>query len=169
MRRALPALGLTAAGVLLVLRFQTSPTSSNHPTTVRASSGRALGSAGGLAPTTTAPAATGPTTSGAPGAAPTTAASGLRDGTFTGSAADTRYGPVQVQVTISGGKITDVQELQTPNDRSRSIDINPQAGPILHDEVLAAQSANIDQVSGATLTWEAYQVSLQAALDAAHR
>jgi uncharacterized protein with FMN-binding domain len=76
-----------------------------------------------------------------------------------------RFGPVQVEVTISGGKITEVTALALPSDRRRSAEISQQAGPILRREALSAQSANIDTVSGATYTSDAYAKSLQAALD----
>ena len=85
-----------------------------------------------------------------------------------GTVIQTRYGPVQVQVHISNSKINDVVPLQLTSGRSRDDEINAYAVPQLHDEALAAQSANIDVVSGATYTSEGYIKSLQAALDAAH-
>ncbi|MCU1478161.1 MAG: FMN-binding protein [Subtercola sp.] len=87
--------------------------------------------------------------------------------TFTGSVASTRYGNVQVQITVSGGKISDVTALQLTNDDSRSAQISNRAAPILRQEVLAAQSANVDSVSGATYTSDGYLKSLQSALDQA--
>ncbi|MCH6468807.1 FMN-binding protein [Sinomonas terrae] len=94
--------------------------------------------------------------------------SALKNGTFTGTAEETRYGIVQVQVVVSGGKITDVQTPQLTGDDMRSDMINSEAAPILRSEVLQAQSANVDTVSGATYTSEGYVASLQAALNAAH-
>jgi uncharacterized protein with FMN-binding domain len=85
-----------------------------------------------------------------------------------GSVISTRFGDVQVSVTVEGGsKITDVQALQYPSRDRRSQSINSRAIPALRQEVLAAQSANIDVVSGATITSGAYEQSLQAALDSA--
>jgi len=84
-----------------------------------------------------------------------------------GSAVSTRYGDVQVEVTIAGGKITDVQALTYPNGKPRDEEINARALPQLQAQVLAAQSANIAGVSGATFTTQGYITSLQAALDAA--
>jgi uncharacterized protein with FMN-binding domain len=81
---------------------------------------------------------------------------------------DTQYGPVQVRVTLQGGRIVDVAALQLPNDRSRSVEISNYAAPQLRDEVLRAQSAKIDVVSGATYTSQGYIQSLQAALDSAN-
>ncbi len=86
------------------------------------------------------------------------------DGTYTGPVTDAFYGNVQVRVTISGGKITDVTFLQYPNDRSTSREINSQATPWLSQEAIQAQSANVDIVSGATDTSNAFIQSLSAAL-----
>jgi uncharacterized protein with FMN-binding domain len=85
--------------------------------------------------------------------------------TVTGSAVDTRYGAVQVEVTFSGNTITAVKTLQSPDRDGRDIEINDQALPILQQEVLASQSANIDTVSGATYTSEGYIQSVQSAID----
>jgi len=96
------------------------------------------------------------------------ATSGFKDGVYTGQDVFTQFGDVQVKVTISGGRITDVQPLQLPFDRPRSAEISQSAAPQLHDEVLQAQSAQIDTLSGATYTSDAYAQSVQAALDQAH-
>jgi len=87
--------------------------------------------------------------------------------TIVGSSVQTRYGPVQVSVTFTGGQITDVQALQVPGGHRESVQINARATPILAQEVIAAQSAQIDTVSGATYTSEAYAQSVQAAIDQA--
>ena len=104
----------------------------------------------------------GESTNGATGGSATTT-----DGTYTGSSVSTRYGNVQVSVTVSGGKITDVTALQLTNAEGRSVQISNQAAPILRSEVLAAQSANVANVSGATFTSDAYLTSVQSALDQA--
>jgi len=88
-------------------------------------------------------------------------------GTFTGDATETRYGPVQVRITVAGGKITDVTALQLTDHDGRSVQISQQAAPILRQEALAAQSASIQAVSGATFTSEGYTTSLQSAIDKA--
>ena len=80
---------------------------------------------------------------------------------------NTRFGPVQVQVTIANGKVTAVDALELPSDHARSAAISDYAAPILQSEALQAQSAQIDGVSGATYTSIAYERSLQAALDQA--
>jgi len=86
----------------------------------------------------------------------------------TGTVASTRWGPVQVQVAVSGGKITSVQVVQQPEGNRRDEEINASAVPTLMQETLDAQSAKIDMVSGATVTSEGYLQSLQSALDQAH-
>ena len=85
--------------------------------------------------------------------------------TIVGSSVQTRYGPVQVSVTFTAGQITDVQALQVPGGHHESVQINARATPILAQEVVSAQSAQIDTVSGATYTSEAYAESVQSAID----
>jgi uncharacterized protein with FMN-binding domain len=85
-----------------------------------------------------------------------------------GTAEATRYGPVQVEVSIADGKITAVKAIQYPTDTRLDQEINNQAIPELASQVLSAQSAHIDGVSGATYTTEGYVTSLQSALDAAN-
>ena len=87
--------------------------------------------------------------------------------TFTGNAAQTRYGPVQVEVTISGSTITNVSVPQFPSSDRRDAEINGRALPILVQQTVDTQSGDVDMVSGATYTSEGYRESLQAALDAA--
>jgi uncharacterized protein with FMN-binding domain len=90
--------------------------------------------------------------------------SGYKDGVFTGSVADAYYGLVQVKATIKNGLIADVTFLQYPNDRSTSRYINSQAMPMLTQEAIQAQSANVDIISGASATSGAFQQSLGDAL-----
>jgi uncharacterized protein with FMN-binding domain len=103
-------------------------------------------------PSVSAPAATAPSATGR---------------TFVGDVADTRWGPVQVEITVSGGKIGDVRVLRSPDANHRDIQINNAALPVLVQETLAAQSAQIDAVSGATYTSDGYIRSLQSAIDRA--
>ncbi|WP_457011171.1 FMN-binding protein [Geodermatophilus sp. SYSU D00965] len=92
----------------------------------------------------------------------------VADGTVvTGPAVDTRWGPVQVQVTVSGGRLTDVEVVEYPTGNGKDRQINAYAVPRLVQETLDAQGADIDMVSGATVTSEGYVESLQAALDEA--
>lgn len=87
--------------------------------------------------------------------------------TYTGDTVQTRWGPVQVRITVKSGKITDVTAVSYPSDNPRDQEINSYAIPQLRTEALAAQSANIDSVSGATYTSNGYKQSLQSALDSA--
>lgn len=92
---------------------------------------------------------------------------GYKNGPFIGDVADALYGNIQVQIAMLDGKITDVQFLQYPNDRSHSVQINQYAMPILKSEAIQAQSANVDIVSGATDSSQAFIQSLQSALNKA--
>ena len=122
----------------------------------------ASGSTTSTAPTTSTPGATATPTPSATASAPA-AASATK--TITGTAVDTRYGPVQVKVTFSGTTITAVDTVQYPSESGRDVEINSQALPILQQETLSKQSAQIDTVSGATYTSEGYIQSLQSAID----
>jgi len=104
-------------------------------------------------------------TAGAAGAAGAAAKAG---GTYDGEVVQTRFGTVQVQITVKSGQITDVTALKLTDAEGRSVQISNYAAPILRDEVLQAQSANVQTVGGATVTSDAYLTSLQAALDAAN-
>jgi uncharacterized protein with FMN-binding domain len=150
MRRAIPAVFVTVGGLALLANFHT------------AAGGKARSI---TAPTTsTTPAAgTGPPPSGTASQTTSGPATGTRQ--IDGPVVPTQFGDVQVRVIIRNGKITDAQPLQMPFDRQHSLELSQAAAPILHDEVLHAQSANIDLLSGATFTSSAYQQSLQAALD----
>ncbi len=103
-----------------------------------------------------------------PTAAPAPRTAGAyRDGTYTGPSVNAFWGQVQVQAIVQNGKLANVQVLQYPSDRRTSQRINQQAIPWLQSEVVQAQNANVDIISGATLTSEAFIRSLQAALNSA--
>jgi len=91
-----------------------------------------------------------------------------RNGTYTGSSVDVFYGYVQVQAVIKSGQIADVRFLQYPNDRGTSRQINSQAMPLLTQEAIQVQSANVDGVSGASATSQGFVQSLSDALSQAH-
>ncbi len=154
MRRITLALVATVAGVVLLLSYKTSL---SGPGT-NAGSGQVGAPPGIVRQATPAP-------STSDSAAPRPATGG--DVTVNGSLQDNGFGPIQVQIQVSGGKIVDVVALAQPAD-GHSRRINSYALPRLRQEVLDAQSAHIDAVSGATATSEAYVKSLQAAIDAAH-
>jgi uncharacterized protein with FMN-binding domain len=164
LRRVILAICATAIGLVLLLSFK-SHTQSAVPGTSPAA---ALGSpspgpaSSGAGASTTA---NGASASPAPSAAGS-AGSGTAK-TVTGDAAQTIYGPVQVQVTVKAGKLTAVSAVEYPNQDPRDAQINSFAIPQLNSEALAAGSANIDAVSGATYTSQGYIGSLQSALDKA--
>ncbi|MHB1769928.1 MAG: FMN-binding protein [Minisyncoccota bacterium] len=96
---------------------------------------------------------------------PAAAAQGAyKDGTYTGSVADAYYGPVEVQATIKGGALNNVSFLLYPNGHQTSVYINEQVMPMLTQEAISAQSANVNGISGATFTSQAFQQSLAVAL-----
>lgn len=90
-----------------------------------------------------------------------------KDGTYKGPEVDAFYGLVEVQATVQNGKLSNVQFLEYPNDRRTSVQINSIAIPYLQQEALQAQTANVDIISGATLTSEGFIMSLQSALASA--
>jgi uncharacterized protein with FMN-binding domain len=119
-------------------------------------------------PTTSPTTGSSATATPTPASTPTPATgSGRKDGTFAGKTVNTQFGPVQVAVTISGGKITNVKALQLTSYGGRSVQISNYAAPILRSEVLKAQSAKVSNVSGATYTTDGYLSSLQSALNKA--
>lgn len=131
-------------------------------------SGSSAVAAQAAAPTAQTSATDGTATDGTAGASTATAAgTGLKDGSYTGAAARNQFGSWTVSVTVSGGKITDVSATTTASD-GQSRRIASYAVPTLRSEVLAAQSAKVSAVSGATYTSESYLSSLQSALDKAN-
>lgn len=148
LRRIVLATAATVSGVVLLLSLKphTTPT--------------VAGSA-----TSPAPSSSSGTSSGSSGSSGS--ATGTR--TLTGDAVQTRYGPVQVRVTLKNGKLTDVTAVAYPRNNPRDQQINSYAIPRLTREALTAQSADIDTVSGATYTSEGYRRSLQSALDSVSR
>lgn len=154
MRRSTTAIAATIAGLGLLSQFH----SSRRAAATLGVAGSSLSSASpGSPPIST------PSPSPTAAAPPVTRTPGSSR-TLDGPAIPTRYGTVQVRVTITGGRLTDVIALQLPGDRARSVSISSQAGPMLRREALQAQSGRIDIISGATYTSEGYASSLQAAL-----
>jgi uncharacterized protein with FMN-binding domain len=156
MRRAVIVLGTTAAGLAALLSFKT------HSLAAPAAP------AGPPAPSTGASSSTsstaGQAASAAHGASATAPAAAR---TVTGTVASTEHGPMQVQLTLAGTKIAKVSVLQRTDDGAESDQIDAYAIPKLTSETLAAQSAHIDAVSGASYTTSGYIQSLQSALDKA--
>lgn len=129
------------------------------------------GSATASAPIITVP---NPTSAAAPQAAPAPAAPAAPApaapavaSVIDGDSVNTSYGPVQVEITVTGGVITAAQAINYPNNDREDRQINSRAIPLLNSQVLSAQSAKIDGVSGATYTSDGYLRSLQSAIDVA--
>lgn len=154
MKRAVFAILVTIAGLVMLLRYETPA-----PPVLALPPMAAPGTVAGATPPAAAPPA--PTS----GPAPEPAVDQPR--TLIGDTIDTEQGPVQVQVTMTGTAITDVAVLQYPNGGGRDQEINSFALPQLVQQALAVQSADIDMVSGATYTSEGFIQSLQSALNQA--
>lgn len=165
MSAAIASAGILLAGWQAGTQVAGVSTTTNSSTTAAGTSG--AGASGG------AGAASGSGTSGSSSSSGTSGSSGSSGsaataGTYKGSVVQTRFGAVQVQITVSAGKISEVTALQLTDDDRKSAQISSRAAPLLRSEVLAAQSAKVKTISGATVTSSAYLSSLQAAIDAAH-
>ncbi|WP_316774729.1 FMN-binding protein [Streptomyces sasae] len=163
LRRVMLASAATVSGIVMLLALK--PHTS--PTVVTGSVAPAPSSSASAAPGATGGTGSGSSDSGKSGKSGRSGSSSTGTKTVTGDTVQTRWGPVQVRVTIKNGKITDVTAVQYPQDNPRDQQINSYALPQLRSEALAAQSAKIDTVSGATYTSGGYQQSLQSALDSA--
>lgn len=183
MKKAIPAIAVSAAGLTWLLHAQGLIDATASPTKT-ASSDLATGGASNGSPTTRSaspttfprpapggdeedggPVRANPTSSTTP---PTTASAPTGSSrTIDGPVINNKWGPVQVEVVLDGSHIVDVKAPQYPTHARRSQQINDQALPILHQQVIQAQSAQIDGVGGATYTTDGYMQSLQAALDKA--
>jgi major membrane immunogen (membrane-anchored lipoprotein) len=122
-------------------------------------------SSGTTGSSTTGSGTTGSGTTGSGSTGSGTTGSGTS--TVTGDSADTRWGPVQVEITVADGTIADVSVIDYPDNNGKDQQINARALPILVQETLDAQNGDIDMVSGATVTSDGYIESLQSALDKA--
>ena len=149
MRRIILAIVSTTAALVFLLTFKTHSVGS--PAAPPAAVGTGGASTGG--------ASTGGSSTGGSSTTSTR--------TVTGAAADTIYGPVQVQITVKNGKLTAADATVYPTETPRDVQINAYAIPQLKQETVAAGGAKIDAVSGATYTSNGYIASLQSALDKA--
>jgi uncharacterized protein with FMN-binding domain len=169
-KRGLAALAITTVALILLISFKTPDEVPLDRTTGNVAVVEDVGnSAGSTAPATNAPTTNAPAAKATPAPTDTSGGGGSTStatATVDGPVVDTRFGPVQVEVVVAGGKVSDVVALQLPSGR-RSGQISQYSEPILREEALKAQDANIDFVSGATYTSDAYAQSLQAALDQA--
>ncbi|HKU02015.1 MAG TPA: FMN-binding protein [Arthrobacter sp.] len=177
--RGTVAAALASAGILLVgwqtgtqaggISTVASSTTAAGTTgaTGTGSTGTGSSGSGGSSSASGTTGSSGSASSGSSGSA-SSGSTSTASGTYKGNTVQTRFGPVQVQITVANGKITDVTALQLTNTDGKSIQISNRAAPLLRSKVLAAQSANVQTVSGATITSDAYLTSLQAAIDAAN-
>lgn len=177
MRRISFAFMSTLAAVIMLFGYRTStpnPTSVATTTVAAAAGGSSTSiatttpAAPSSTPTPTTSPSTGTTSSG-PTSSGTTSSGTTSSGskTITGSVVQTRWGPVQVQLTVTNSKVVSVTVLQQPTGNGKDVQINSRALPVLKQETLSSQSAQIDTVSGATVTSDGYITSLQSALDLA--
>ncbi|WP_432192532.1 FMN-binding protein [Streptomyces sp. bgisy027] len=158
LRRIVLASVVTVSGMVLLIALKPhSPPEITVAAPAPSSSGNAPGGAGGSG---SGPGGPGASTSPGGGSATTGAK------TVTGDPADTIWGPVQVRITVRNGKITEATAVQYPKADPLEEQLNVYAVQQLNQQTLAAQSADIDVVSGATYTSHGYQQSLQSALDA---
>ncbi|TQJ34347.1 FMN-binding protein [Arthrobacter sp. SLBN-122] len=165
------AAGLASAGILMA-GWQAGTQVGGISTVATSTTATGTTDSTGTGSTGTGSSGTGGSTgTGSAGSAGSTGSTGSTgssaSGTYKGTAVQTRFGPVQVQITVASGKITEVTALQLTNTDRKSIQISNRAAPLLRTKVLTAQSADVQTVSGATITSDAYLASLQAAIDAA--
>jgi uncharacterized protein with FMN-binding domain len=150
MRRAITALLITVVVTVLLVNFKTRPALT-------------IGTTGAPRPVAASPPAKGRTNPTAP-----KKQAAVKPKTVVGPTVSTQYGPVQVAATVSGSQLRDVRALVLPSGDGRTNEISAQAGPLLRQEAMAAQSAQINTISGASYTSDGYRRSLQAALDRAN-
>jgi uncharacterized protein with FMN-binding domain len=165
---AIASAGILLAGWQAGTQVAGVSTTNNSSTTATGTSGAGTSGGGASASGSGTPGSSG--SAGSSGSSGTSGSSGGAStaGTFKGSVVQTRFGAVQVQITVSAGKISEVTALQLTDDDRKSIQISNRAAPLLRTEVLSAQSAAVKTISGATVTSNAYLSSLQAAIDAAN-
>lgn len=167
MRRITTWLLSTISALVLLFSYHTSTNATERASVVaQGDTGTASGS------TDSGSTDSGSTDSGSTGSGSTdsgsTDAESSASGTYTGDAVSTRFGDVQVEITVEDGQITESRVTQVPWNDHKDQEINAYAVPILNEEAVDAQSADIDMVSGATYTSEGYIQSLQSAIDQAN-
>jgi uncharacterized protein with FMN-binding domain len=167
MRRAAFAILSTIAGLVGLLSFKTHATSAANPPAALSTTGpgttSGAGGSGSDGSGSGSHSSSSSTTNSTAGSSKTAKSSK----TVTGDAVETQYGPVQVRITVSNGKVTSATALLYPTQDPRDAQINAYAIPVLEKETVGTTSASIDMVSGATYTSEGYLQSLQSALNKA--
>ena len=165
MRKIVIAVMSTVSGLVLLFSYHTSTNSDAATSTTGTDSGGTEPTASATT-TPNAGEASSTTPSASASSSPTTEAS--TSGSYTGTAVETRWGTVQVKITVKDGTVITAEAVEYPTQNPRDRQINAYAVPQLNDEVVAAQSASIDAVSGATVTSDGYITSLQSAIDQAN-
>lgn len=169
--RAAVSAALASAGILLAGWQSGAHVAGTGSTAAATSAATSSGTGGSNATGPSGSGGSGSSSSGGSTGSPGTAGSAgaaAQAGTYAGSAVQTRFGTVQVQITVKAGAITDVTALQLTDDDRKSVQISNRAAPLLRAAVIKAQSAQVQTISGATVTSAAYLTSLQGALDAAN-
>ncbi|QTE29245.1 FMN-binding protein [Pengzhenrongella sicca] len=179
MRRIVIAIGTTLSALVLLFSWPTSRNSSTQATATDTGGGGTTSgttTAGGTTADSGATTAGGTTADGTTAGGTTTATDGTTataapaaptTATYDGDSTATRYGNVQVRITVTDGAVTSAEAIAFPGGERESVQINARAIPILNQEASAAGSADISMVSGATVTSRGYLTSLQSALDRA--
>ena len=158
MRRIVVAVMSTISGLVLLFSYHTSRNEASTAVVGPGSSGGSASASG-----SSSGASSGQSSGSSNGSAGSAAS-----GTYTGDSVMTRWGAVQVEITVSDGKITAAEAVEYPQANARDRQINASALPVLAQEATQAQSADIDAISGATVTSDGYIQSLQSAIDQAH-
>jgi uncharacterized protein with FMN-binding domain len=159
MKRVIASLFGTVAGLVMLLSFKT------HSQSTAGTVAAAVTTSGDNG--TGATSANSSSSSNSSSSTSRSRTSSAKSATYTGDSVDTQWGPVQVQITVSNGKVTSATAVVYPNGNPRDQQINSYALPKLNNEAASASSARIDMVSGATVTSTGYLGSLQSAIDKA--
>jgi len=167
MRRVVLALFSTVTGLVILLGFKTHSPTSTIPAAVSTTGPTGSSDSGDTDTGGAASGSAGSSASSTPTATASTSSASAATKTVTGDSVDTQWGPVQVQITVSNGKVTTAQAVVYPQNNPRDQEINAYAIPTLNQEAVSSGSAQIDMVSGATVTSGGYISSLQSALDKA--
>lgn len=162
MRRIIVSCAATISGVVLLLSLKPHSTATTSSASISTGSSQSSSSTTGGTSASPSPSAGSSSSSSSSGSGSSTSTR-----TFTGTAAQTRFGPVQVKITVKNKKITNIEVVEYPSDNPKDQQINSYALPVLNQEAISAQSAQIDSVSGATYTSDGYVSSLQSAIDQA--
>ena len=169
MRRITLWIATTATILTLLFSYHTS-TSSGATTSISSPAHNGSATSDGSSSSDSSTSSDSSSSSGSTSSSDSSSSSGSTSSsskTYTGDAASTRFGDVQVQITVANGEVTTATVTEVPWQDHRDQEINARAVPILTEETVSAQSADIDMVSGATITSQGYVESLQSALDQA--